>query len=262
MKKSHEPILGRRAVAGRSSRPLADYRHVVILTGAGVSAPSGLPTFRGPDGLYEDREIEAAHHVDALPLSAPVLWELWGPVRTQLKATVPNAAHVAVARFQRRIESAGGTCLVVTQNVDGLHQRAGATDVAEIHGTLLSSRCTDRDCAQEPWADTSAPLNLPMCPLCGTPAIPDVVLFGERPKLDAEWTAKQALRNCDLFIAAGTSGVVSPASGYVRYAFDVGARTVLVNLTEAVNPNPYFDEAHIGPAEELLPALLDATVDV
>jgi NAD-dependent deacetylase len=100
-------------------------RRVLVLTGAGVSAPSGLPTFRGPQGLYEDREIEALHHVDALPASAGRLWEVWGPVRTELRRTAPSPAHIAIARFQRLIESAGGTCLVVTPNVDGLHQRAG-----------------------------------------------------------------------------------------------------------------------------------------
>lgn len=255
-----QPILGRRALAGPPSRPLADYRHVVVLTGAGVSAPSGLPTFRGPQGLYENREVEAAHHVDALPSSASLLWELWGPVRTQLRHTAPNAAHLAVAHFQRRIVSAGGTCLVVTQNVDGLHQRAGATEVAEIHGTLLATRCTRNECPQAPWPDTSEPVHPPTCPLCGAPAIPDLVLFGEPLKLDAEWTAKRALRDCDLFVAAGTSGVVAPAAGYVRYAFDVGARTILVNLTQATLPNPYFDETYIGPAQDVLPALLGAEV--
>lgn len=257
-----KPHLGPRAVAKRSVKPLTQYRRVVILTGAGVSAPSGLPTFRGPQGLYEDDAIEALHHIDALPASAGPLWDLWGPVRTALRHITPNAAHVAIARFQQLIQSAGGTCLVVTQNVDGLHQRAGSSDVAEIHGTLLASRCTRPACIQQPWPDTSAPVRVPVCSLCGAPAIPDVVLFGERPKLDAERAAKQALRECDLFIAAGTSGVVAPAAGYVRYAFDVGARTVLANLTKADNPNPYFDETFIGPAEDLLPSLLGVEIAV
>ncbi len=92
--------------------------------------------------------------------------------------------------------------------------------------------------------------------MCGGPVVPDFVLFGEPPDLDAEWQTKRALRECDLFVAIGTSGVVAPASGYVRYARDVGARTVLVNLTQADHPNPYFDETYLGAAEQRLPALL------
>ena len=227
----------------RPTRPLAEYRRILALTGAGISAGSGLPTFRGRGGLWQDETREALHHAENLPGSASGLWELWGPVREQLRTTPPNAAHVALAALQAKVEAAGGVCQITTMNVDGLHQRAGARDVAELHGSLARTRCADRDCGLPPFEDATAHRVPPPCPRCGGPMIPDVVLYGERPHLDAEWATKKVLRECQLFIAVGTSGVTSPASGYVRYAHDVGARTVLVNLTEHDTPNPYFGAA-------------------
>ncbi len=232
------------------------YQNVVILTGAGVSAGSGLATFRRPSGHYSSPDIERLHHVDQLPGSAADLWALWGPVRLQLTHARPNAAHEAIVQYQRATRAAGGTCHVVTQNVDDLHQRAGTVDVAAIHGTLTSTRCSQAGCSQPPWPDTSAPTTPPRCPTCDAVAIPDMVLFGEPLRLDAAWATKRALRECDLFIAVGTSGTVAPASGYVRHARDVQARTVLVNVAAPPQPDPYFTDVVVGPAEQVLPELL------
>jgi NAD-dependent deacetylase len=145
---------------------------------------------------------------------------------------------------------------VITQNVDGLHQRAGSAGVIEIHGSLARIRCAACS-ARAPAPCPDDPVEAaPACPRCGAPMRYDVVLFDEYLSPADERAAKQALRACDVFIAAGTSGVVFPAAAYVREAEYAGARTVLVNLEAPAPPNPYFHEVHLGRAEELLPALL------
>ena len=227
------------------------YSNVVILTGAGVSVASGLPTFRGPGGLYETHpDIAEISHADRLPEALAALWAAWGPMRRAVAAATPNAAHGAIAELARRHPGVS----VVTQNVDGLHQAAGTPDVAELHGNLARSRCV-AGCGTPTWADPDPPDGVPTCPGCGGPARPDMVLFGEMPDAHASWTAKRALRDVDLFIAVGTSGTVDPAARYVDSARYVGARSVLVTLDPPAGPHR-FDEVIIGRAEELLPQLL------
>jgi NAD-dependent deacetylase len=168
----------------------------------------------------------------------------------------PNAAHLALAKWEASLLP-GQELLVITQNVDGLHQRAGSTNVVELHGNILITKCSDEACALVPYRDEAAHTDvLPECRLCGAALRPEVVLFGEELPALPSWTAKRALRDCDLFIAVGTSGLVTPAANYVRAAEYAGARTVFVNL-EAMNPpNPAFKEQYLGPAETVLPWLL------
>lgn len=232
------------------------YARIVILTGAGISAGSGLRTYRGPDGVWEEYEVETFGHVQALTERPQETWRLFGGMRESVLAARPNAAHRALAEWEAALLPQQ-QFLIVTQNVDGLHQQAGSRNVVELHGSLMTTRCSNRDCDLAPYHDEQSHQDaVPRCPRCGSVLRPDVVLFGEEiPALPA-WTVKRALRDCDLFIAVGTSGLVTPAAGYVRSARYAGARTILVNLEPMTRPEAAFQEQLLGPAEQVLPALL------
>ena len=144
-------------------------------------------------------------------------WRAFGPLREAALDARPNAAHYALARLEERLQGSA-TVTIITQNVDGLHQRAGSQDVVEFHGTLRRTRCSNPDCSSEPFDDDAVPVELPRCGVCNAPLRPDIVLFDEAIPVDAEWRAKKAIRDCNLFIAVGTSGTVSPASNLVRAA--------------------------------------------
>ncbi len=229
-------------------RPRA-YRQIVVLTGAGVSAPSGLPVYRGPGGFWEDKSAEALASAQSLSTRLDELWGLFGAMRAKVLRAEPNPAHRALAKFQQRAPS----MVLLTQNVDGLHQRAGSEGVVELHGSILRNRCTG---CGEVTGDREAHATAPPCPNCGQPMRPDVTLFDEPLDVDAEWKAKHALRECDLFLAVGTSGTVAPAASFVRWAEVNGARTILVNLEAPASPHPAYRETYWGPAQELLPQLL------
>jgi len=231
---------------------LANYRNVVVLTGAGISVASGLKPYRGPGGLWTEGGDVNAATAEGFAADPEATWRLMGPLREQAAAAEPNAAHLALAAAERR---APGAFLLVTQNVDGLHQRAGSESVVEVHGSIFRTRCSAESCDRPIEPDDRYAGGLPRCDRCGAPLRPDVVLFGEAIDVDAEWAIKKALRDCDLFVAIGTSGTVSPASNYVRSAKYAEARTVLSNLEPMAPANPYFDEERLGPAEEVLPQL-------
>jgi NAD-dependent deacetylase len=236
---------------------LARYQRIVVLTGAGISVASGLPTYRGAGGIWKQVDVDQ-HATAAAVLADPGrVWDFFSELRGQLAAKVPNAAHHALADAERRL-GPSQALTVLTQNVDGLHHLAGSTRVVELHGTLRRSRCTRCDFARS--EDLSAfPMACPSCPECSAPLRPDVVLFDEALSVDAEWAAKRVLRDCDLFLAVGTSGTVSPASNFARAAEYAGARTVYVNLEPMQPHNPAFQEVVLGRAEELLPRLLGVT---
>jgi NAD-dependent deacetylase len=235
---------------------LRTYQRIVILTGAGLSAGSGLPTYRGPGGLWErDEGLASLATAEALERDPAGVWRMFASLRADIRAVEPNAGHQALAELQRRYRGRK-QIQVFTQNVDGLHQRAGSDEVFELHGSLLRSRCTDPSCGLPPSDDRRDDPDPPPCPRCGAALRPDVTLFGEMLPFQAEHAAKRALRDVDLFLAIGTSGTVSPASNFVRSAEYVGAHTVLINLEPMDPPNPSFKEQHLGRAEELLPVLL------
>jgi NAD-dependent deacetylase len=236
------------------SRRPKQYRRVVVLTGAGISVASGLPTFRGPGGLWERNPELAAEMTAGANLDQ--VWRTFGPLRAQLRAARPNAAHLALAAFEARVVADGGSVTVVTQNIDGLHSRAGSRSVLELHGTLLRTRCSREGCAQRPFDDDAPHDAAPPCPTCGAPLRPAVVLFEEPIEVDAEVGSKRALRDSDLFLSIGTSGTVWPASSFVRSASYEGAHTITVNLTEPEPNAAPFDEVMVGAAEEVLPELL------
>jgi NAD-dependent deacetylase len=232
-----------------------DYREIVILTGAGVSVASGLRPYRGPGGLWTEGDTAQLANAAALERNPAAVWRLFGSLRPGVQDAAPNPAHLALAHFQERWK-VDRSITLITQNIDGLHQRAGS-DVVELHGSLSKTRCSRTECELIPFEDQDTHAeSVPECPKCAAPLRPDIVLFNEPLPLDAAWKAKKSLRNCDLFLAIGTSGTVSPASSFVRSAAYVGARTILVNL-EPMNPaNPAFQTEIIGRAEELLPRLL------
>ena len=233
---------------------VASYRKIVIVTGAGISAASGLPTYRGAGGLWD--EVDVASHATAAAMEADPgrVWRFFAEIRTQIAVARPNAGHLAIAHVEQRLRD-DQNLTVLTQNVDGLHTLAGSTRVVELHGSLRRSRCTRCDFVR-PEELASAPASCPQCPTCAAPMRPDVVLFEEPLPVEAEWQAKMALRDSDLFLAVGTSGSVSPASNFVRSAEYFGARTIYVNLEPMAPHNPAFKEVFLGRAEELLPRLL------
>jgi NAD-dependent deacetylase len=233
-----------------------NYKSIVVLTGAGISAASGLRTYRGPDGLWNDPEtvrLSTATEFESDPLS---YWKFWGNLRKVAAEAVPNEAHLALARWEKTL-SKDQKFTLITQNVDELHQRAGSANVVELHGSVYRTRCSNEECTLAPYRDSESNLDMvPTCKLCGLALRPDIVMFGELLPPHAEWSSKRALRDCDLFIAVGTSGTVSPASHFVEWAKYAGARTMLVNLEKMIEPNRSFDVEIAGKAEEVLPTLL------
>lgn len=222
-----------------------------VLTGAGISAESGIPVFQGTSwrghSHYELANIEAWEKDPGL------VWQYYSDRRASARDAKPNAAHVALAQWNK--ESGNARLFLCTQNVDGLHEAAGSEDVVHIHGKLFESRCAS-DCGRPAFADHNsyAAGELPRC-ACGALVRPNVCWFGEQPyQLDCIYAA---LEVCDTFIAIGTSGSVQPVASFVTMLKQKPqpARTVFIGLTEPANAR-YFDEVHLGSAGEVVPALL------
>jgi len=222
----------------------------VILTGAGISKESGLDTFRDANGIWARYDIEDVATPEAFQRNPALVQEFYNARRRRVLSSdvAPNAAHLALAELERRWD---GECLLVTQNVDDLHERAGSVRVLHMHGELLKARCIQSARVLE-WKSDITPEDL--CPCCGTAGTlrPHVVWFGEIP-LGLE-RISEALRRCDLFIAIGTSGQVHPAAGFVQEArARRRARTVELNL-EPTGVSSLFDEQIHGPAGRIVPA--------
>ncbi|MDQ5936247.1 MAG: NAD-dependent deacetylase [Cyanobacteriota bacterium erpe_2018_sw_21hr_WHONDRS-SW48-000092_B_bin.40] len=247
------------------------YKNVVVLTGAGVSTASGLPTYRGAGGLWADPDTARFSSPEGCEQDPDAAWRFWSKLREKSLQAEPNATHSALsdwAFWHSMWEDRSLT--LITQNVDGLHQSLArrsqglqglgpssrCSDVIELHGSIFRSRCTNNDCSLKPFDDKELFVSgAPRCPECKSVLLPDVVLFGEALPPQAEWLSKKALRECDLFIAIGTSGTVSPASGFVDAAKYSGAKTILVNLEPMEPPNKAFDIELLGTAESLVPRL-------
>jgi len=237
---------------------------VTFLTGAGISVASGIRAFRGPGGLWDEVSVDAWATARAIARDPIGCYRAHRRFAALVSGAEPNEAHRAIAAFARTRPT--GSVQVITQNVDGLHQRAGMANVIEIHGSLFRLRCSEQGCDERvpapPIADPQAVLQdePPPCPRCGAKLRHDMVLFDEFLGDADERAARDALRACDVFIAVGTSGVVFPAAAYVREAEYAGARTLFVNVEAESPPNPYFHDVIVGPAEEILPALLGIDV--
>jgi len=232
------------------------YKNIVVLTGAGISVASGLPTYRGTGGVWEKHHVETLGSIEGFRREPDKGWKLFGALRPIIQVAAPNAAHLALAQFESSL-APQIRFLVTTQNVDGLHQRAGSRNVAELHGHLMRSRC-DAKCGQPALDDDRTYESaVPKCPSCGGLWRPDIVFFGELTDIEATWRTKRALRDVELFIAVGTSGNVEPASNFVRWARDMGARTMLVNA-EPTRDDEAFHERLYGKAEVVLPRFLSS----
>jgi NAD-dependent deacetylase len=225
-------------------------RSIVVLTGAGISAESGLATFRGPDGLWEGHRVEDVCTPEAFRRDPALVHQFYDARRARLAEVEPNAAHRALARLD-----AGwpGDLLIVTQNVDDLHERAGAGRLLHMHGQLDRGWCLA--CGEKfPWQGAMG--QSAVCPACGTAGQvrPDIVWFGEMPYEMEQIEA--ALRTADLFVSIGTSGAVYPAAGFVQTARHCGAHCIEMNLEPSLG-SILFNESRTGRASELVPAWVE-----
>jgi len=227
--------------------------NIVILTGAGISAESGLRTFRAADGLWEDHRIEDVASPEGFRRDPALVHRFYDARRERAAEVEPNAAHVALAELERGWD---GEFLLVTQNVDTLHERAGSTRLLHMHGQLDSGWCLACDTRHNwkgPMGEGAA------CPGCGIigQVRPDIVWFGEMPyEMDR---IDDALMNADLFVSIGTSGAVYPAAGFVQTAKYRGARCVEINLEPSMG-SMLFDERRYGPASAEVPKWVDETI--
>jgi NAD-dependent deacetylase len=226
-----------------------DIHNIVVLTGAGISAESGLATFRGPGGLWEGHRVEDVCTPEAIADDPELVHRFYDDRRAALVRVEPNAAHRALARLDAAWP---GELLIVTQNVDDLHERAGAKRLIHMHGELLSALCAS--CGDRgPWDGRLPPGTA--CGGCDNLALrPDIVFFGEMPYRMDEIDA--AIRECDLFVSIGTSGAVYPAAGFVQTARYVGADTLEMNLEPSLG-SAMFRETRTGAAGVLVPTWVD-----
>ncbi|WP_296763181.1 NAD-dependent deacylase [Sediminimonas sp.] len=228
---------------------MADQGRIVILTGAGISAESGLGTFRDAGGVWAQHAVEDVATPEGFAHNPARVHAFYNDRRAQAAAAVPNAAHEALTRLEARHP---GEVTIVTQNVDALHERAGSRNVIHMHGELARALCAA--CGHR-WPAPAAMAPDDACPACGAAATrPDVVWFGEVPygleRIDA------ALAAADLFVAIGTSGQVYPAAAYAQHAARLGAGTLELNLEPSANSRG-FDVARHGPATRIVPAWVE-----
>ncbi len=222
--------------------------NIVALTGAGISAESGIPTFRDKGGLWEKYDVMSVATPQAFERDPQLVWRFYNERRKQAKSVRPNPAHYALARLERLLPE--GNFTLITQNIDHLHREAGSKNLYHMHGELAKVRCTG--CQRVCEAPEDLP-DLPWC-ACGGLLRPHIVWFGEIP-LETD-KLYEIVEGCDLFLVVGTSGVVHPAAGFVVHAKRNGAVTVGVNLDVPEN-RFYIDRFYQGKAGEILPKLVD-----
>jgi len=228
---------------------LAQARTVTVLTGAGISADSGVPTFRGTDGLWRNFRPEELASPEAFARDPHLVWEWYNWRRELIASKIPNAAHLALVELERHIEH----FWLITQNVDGLHPTAGSQKLSEIHGNIWKVRCTA--CGMISPNHDIPILNPPHCPTCGGLLRPHIVWFGESldpQDLDRSYTA---LHTCEVLLIIGTSGVVYPAASFAPVAKERGAYVVEINL----DPTPHSDLVDLaiqGRAKDIVPQLV------
>jgi len=228
---------------------LKQARSVAVLTGAGVSAESGVPTFRGADGLWKRHRAESLATPEAFASDPKLVWEWYDWRRSVLSGVKPNAGHYALAELEKRTPN----FTLITQNVDGLHELAGSRNVLRVHGSIWMLRCLECGREQE---DRRTPLpEIPPRCACGGMLRPGVVWFGEALPAAVWRAAETAARSCDLLLVIGTSALVYPAAGLAHLAKSSGARVVEINVAETPLSRE-IDEFLLGPSGELLPQLI------
>lgn len=226
---------------------------IFVLTGAGVSAESGLGTFRDKDGVWTKYDLNEVATPEGFARNPALVRQFYNARRANLAGAAPNAAHVALARLETELAAQGGELFLCTQNVDDLHEKAGSQRVVHMHGELAVTRCHHCEATRPDPGPLTAEA---VCEACGRDggARPHVVWFGEIPlHMDA---IEDALSEADLFVSIGTSGSVYPAAGFVTEARAMGVATCEINLVPSANAY-VFDEKHYGPASETVPAWVE-----
>ncbi len=240
----------------RNTCSMTAIKHICVLTGAGISAESGIKTFRDAGGLWEDHPVEDVATPEGFARDPDLVHRFYNERRAALTTAQPNAAHMALAHLEKALIEKGGALTLITQNVDDLHERGGSNHVIHMHGELLSALC---QICRAKWRhiDAITPQNTcPKCKTVGGPR-PDIVWFGEVPYfMDAIDTA---LNQCALFVSIGTSGAVYPAAGFVQIARRAGKQTLELNLERSSGSHD-FDESRLGPASQLVPHWADEVI--
>ena len=231
---------------------LKNAKSIAVLTGAGISAESGVPTFRSEDGLWRKFSASELANPEAFRTNPRLVWEWYGWRRGEMLKAEPNPGHLALVRLEKRAPD----FTLITQNVDNLHRRAGSQKVLEIHGNIFRNRCTACDHKEPDESHEFADPNpLPVCGRCGAPARVDVVWFGEQLPYKELTESMAASERCDVFISAGTSAVVYPAAHFPELAKRTGAILIEVNL-EPTPLSALADFSFMGKTGELLPLLI------
>jgi NAD-dependent deacetylase len=224
---------------------------VAVLTGAGVSAESGLATFRGAGGLWEGHPVEEVATPFAFARNPTLVWRFYNARRAGLRSARPNPGHLALTALEERLGTDRFT--LITQNVDGLHRAAGSRRVLELHGSLARVRCTG--CERREDRSTEVLPDLPRCTACGELLRPDVVWFHEMLPDDIWSEAEAAVRACQCFLVVGTSAIVYPAAGLIELARSGKARVIEVNLAPT-DASRLADVCLVGPSGQILPQLV------
>lgn len=230
------------------------YNKIFVLTGAGISAESGLATFRDADGLWNNHKVEDVATIEAFEKNPQYVHNFYNELKPKLKEAKPNNAHICLAKLQEKYK---GTVDIITQNVDTLHEKAGAKKVYHIHGRIDEAVCLECGYILSSWNGVDM---LTLCPRCKEVGKfkPNIVFFGEMPLYMPE--VEKKLRECDLFISIGTSGIVYPAAGFVHTAKYYGADTIEFNLEETSN-NYLFDRHIKGKCSQTLPDFVNNLLD-
>ena len=246
-------MAGNRYASRTMTQPLASEDRVFVLTGAGVSAESGLPTFRDADGLWRGHRVEKVATPEAFQANPGLVWQFYSERRKRAVTVTPNPAHRALAELEHVL---GERFFLCTQNVDSLHEQAGSQRIVHMHGRLMQTRCSRQTCHSTPFDDERLYLSraeIPTCPKCGALLRPHICWFGEVPfAMDRIF---EQLRVCTVLLTIGTSGVVEPAASFVRMARINGARAIYIGPEEPAN-SKFFDEVVLGKAGEVLPGLV------
>lgn len=229
--------------------PINKATRLLVLTGAGISAESGLKTFRESDGLWENHRMDDVATPAAFERDPEMVWRFYKERWEQANSAKPNAGHFALVELESYL---GKNFNLITQNVDGLHSLAGSHNLIEMHGSIHNCLCSQCS-AKYPYTEINSEQAIPICPKCGGALRPDIIWFGELPYQIQK--IKGLLQNCDVFLIVGTSGVVYPAAGFVMTAKYLGAKTIAVNLDQTEN-HEFIDEFHQGKAGEILPRLV------
>jgi NAD-dependent deacetylase len=250
--KSEEFKMEKISIPSELIRILKSAKNVVALTGAGVSAESGIPTFRDKDGLFTKDNVEDVATPEGFKRNPKLVWEWYSMRREKVKQAHPNPGHIALAKFEEIFPN----FTLITQNVDGLHQKAGSRNVIELHGNIMRNKCFANSHPVDVEKLPPSSEIPPRCPVCGSLVRPDVVWFGEFLDPEILSAAEVATRNADVFFTIGTSSEVYPAAGFISLAKESGATVIEINPNETLK-SYLADFTFRYPSGKVLPVILD-----